>query len=105
MKKKLKLKEITEKISEDTGLKEYEVKSVVISMIKYIATELANGRSVYLLSLGKFWLKHMAPQKGWDPRRLERMDLKDRFIPKFSFSNRLYYFIRDEASKKLRDEL
>lgn len=87
------------RVARQTGFPMVQVKTVIVEFIRVIITELANGRTVYMMSLGKFWLKPVEAKKAWNWRKKLYMSLPHRMIPKFKFSNNVYELIRSEASK------
>lgn len=91
-------------VAEESGVFEYQVKAVIKSLIRNILSRLANGESVHVLALGKFWLKKRKPTNVWDPMKKEKSKRPERYVPKFSFGQRAYLFIRDEANRILRGE-
>jgi len=104
MKKKAHLHDLLKKVSLATGYPIAQVKEVIVQFIRVIITELANGRAVYLMSLGKFWLKPAGAQRAWDWTKKEYVQLGERLIPKFTFSNKVYQMIRSEASSLIDEQ-
>ncbi len=92
------------RIAELTGLHQYEVRLVLVSMIQCMMNDLALGKTVHFLSLGKFWLKHVPARKGFNPYRRIPADYPEGFVPKFTWGRRAYEFIRSETRKHLLGE-
>lgn len=104
MQKKAHMHDLLKKVARDTGFPIVQVKEIIVGFIRVIITELANGRAVYLMSLGKFWLKPAEAQKAYDWRRKQHVQLGERLIPKFTFSNKVYQLIRSEASSLIDEQ-
>lgn len=102
--KKKSMSEMVKAIAEESGVFDYQVRAVMKSLIKNILSRLANGESVHVLALGKFWLKKRKPTNVWDPMKKEKCERGERFVPKFTYGQRAYYFIREEANRLLRGE-
>ncbi len=94
-------KNLIKKIAEDTELYEYQVKSVIISLIQETIRDLCAGKQVHLLSLGKFWVKKLKPQGSWDPYRKTKISLEARGVPKFTFGRRAGEFIKAQVANCL----
>lgn len=88
-------------IADLTGMHQYQVRLVLVSMIQYMMNELALGKTVHFLSLGKFWLKLVPARKGFNPYRRIPADYPEGFVPKFTWGRRAYEFIRCETRKHL----
>lgn len=56
-------KRFYEKISNDCGLSEEEIKAVIMSINKDVSLELKNGNEYYIPSLGTFIPKKTKPRK------------------------------------------
>lgn len=98
------IKNLVKKIADETELYDYQVRLVMNSFIRNVLTELANGKTVHLLSLGKFWMKKVEGKNIWNPQKREKRYVEERYIPKFTFASRAYYFARDEATKNITGE-
>ncbi len=100
--KKKALTSMVKIIAEESGVFDYQVRAVIKSLVKNILTRLANGETVHILALGKFWLKKRKPTNVWDPMKKEKSQRAERYVPKFNFGQRAYIFIRDEANRFLK---
>ena len=88
-------------IAEETGLYQYQVRLVLVAFIRCLISQLAQGRTVHFLSLGKFWLRHMKARKGFIPYHRKPAEYPESFVPKFTWGKRAYAFIREEAKRNL----
>ena len=104
MQKKAHMQDLFKKVARGSGYPIGQVKEVITEFIRVIISELANGRTVYIMSLGKFWLKPAAAQKAWDWTKQKHIELGERLVPKFKFSNRVYIMIREEASRLIDEQ-
>lgn len=102
--KKKAMTDMVKTIADECGIFEYQVRAVLRSLVKAILTRLANGEAVHMLSLGKFWLKKRKATNVWNPVEKAKSERPERFVPKFTYGQRAYYFIREEANKLLRGE-
>ena len=102
--KKQAMTDMVKTIADESGVFEYQVKAVLKSLVKNILTRLANGETVHVLALGKFWLKKRKATNVWNPVEKAKSERPERFVPKFTYGQRAYYFIREEANKLLRGE-
>lgn len=86
-------------IGEKTGLYNYQVKSVIVWLVRILVSELSQGREVNIISLGKFWLKRCPQRYYYDPLRSKKILRQERLVPRFTFGRRVFAFIRAEVSK------
>lgn len=91
-------KNLIKKIAYDTELYENQVKSVIIAFIQETIRALCAGRSVQILSLGKFWVKR-SRTNAWDPYRQKKIKLPLRLIPKFTYGRRVSDFIKQVSQE------
>lgn len=91
--------DMTKRIANITGLYQYQVRKVIVAAIQCIINDLALGKTVSLLSLGKFSLKKRPTRKVYNPRLKKLVEYKTAYLPKFKFGMRAYEFIKSEASK------
>lgn len=93
--------DMIKRIAKQTGLYNYQVKEVMRAFIRCTLSDLAEGKVVSILSLGKFWLKRYEAGKVWNPIKQIHQDKGVRYIPKFRFGPTARDFIRDEAQKNI----
>lgn len=93
--------DMTKRISKMTGLYQYQVRKVMTAAIQCIVNDLALGKTVSLLSLGKFRLQKREKRKAFNPYTKEWFELEDCHVPKFKFGKRAYDFIKCEATKNI----
>lgn len=87
------------RIAQITGLFEYQVRQVIMSFIRLTISDLVEGKEVHILSLGRFWLKRMAPSQIWNPYLKKKVKSGNRYIPKFTFGPTATRFVKREAKK------
>lgn len=91
--------ELSREIAEKTGLYRYQVREVILLLIKIIISQLCSGKKVNIISLGTFWLKKYPERDFWDPQRNKKVRVGERLLPRFNFGRRAFAFIRQEAAK------
>ena len=94
--------EMIKEIAEESGVFEHQVKAVLKSLIRSILVRLANGETVHIMSLGKFWLNKQKSNYVWNPITKVKVQKPERYVPKFTYGQRAYYFVREEAGRLLR---
>lgn len=67
-----KKRDIVNKIAEETGLTQMEVKKVVQSTFDYIFNSLVKGQKIELRNFGVFMIKTRKARKGRNPNRPEK---------------------------------
>jgi nucleoid DNA-binding protein len=88
-------RDLVYRISNETGLIQNEVQSVVQRTLDYIAEELARGRNVELRQFGVFEVKVRKPRLGRDLNHQESAPIK---IPRRAV-------VKFKAGKQLREKM
>ena len=89
--------DMTKRIAQQTGLFEHQVRAVVLAFVRNVISDLSLGKSVHVMSLGKFYIKRMGARKIFDPFRGKPDRVGDRYIPRFTFGRRVLEFIKRES--------
>lgn len=76
-------KEIVMKISEETGLKQIDVKVAVQKTLDYITAALAQGKTVELRNFGVFKVKTRKPRIGRNPKTGVTVSIPERKVVTF----------------------
>ena len=82
-----------------TGLYQYQVKKVLVAVVQCIVNDLALGKEVHFLSLGKFKTFKKEKRQGFNPYHGKHFEIDECYVPKFKFGKRAYDFIKSEATK------
>jgi nucleoid DNA-binding protein len=90
--------DMTKRIAKKTGMYDYQVRAILMAFIQETITDLARGKSVHLMALGKFWVKKMKPCRVWNPRKKEQFQVGTRYLPRFEYGGKAYAFIKQEAT-------
>ena len=88
-------RDLVTRISNETGLIQNEVQSVVQRTLDYIAEELAHGRNVELRQFGVFEVKVRKPRIGRDLNSERKVPIK---IPRCTV-------VKFKAGKELRERV
>lgn len=92
-------KDLIESVSKEMMLSKETVRGVLIAVVRHIVVELCSGRDVYIMSLGKFFMKRRGKIKINIPSTGKLMTVGERSIPKFAYGRRVSEFIRKEFKK------
>jgi nucleoid DNA-binding protein len=76
-------KDIVLKISEETGVKQIDVKKVVQRTLDYIVDALAQGETVELRNFGVFKVRDRKRRVGRNPRTGESVDIPEKKVVGF----------------------
>jgi integration host factor subunit beta len=76
-------KEIVLKISEETKIKQIDVKSVVQKTLEHIITALSNGETVELRNFGVFKVKSRKSRIGRNPKTGQAVPIPERKVVSF----------------------
>jgi DNA-binding protein HU-beta len=76
--------ELVAKISEETGLTQKQVDTVLSSMLEAIKEEVAEGNKVALTGFGSFEKRRRKARTGRNPRTGEEMKIPASSVPAFS---------------------
>ncbi|MFA5146007.1 MAG: HU family DNA-binding protein [Candidatus Omnitrophota bacterium] len=76
-------KEIVLKISEETDLKQIDVKKVVQKTLDHITNSLAKGETVELRNFGVFKVKTRKPRIGRNPKTGQEVPIPERKVVTF----------------------
>ena len=93
--------DLVAEIAAETGLYQYQIRLVLIAFIRSVLSQLAQGKTVHFLSLGKFWVRHMKARKGFIPYHQKPTEYPESFVPKFTWGRRADAFVREEAKRNL----
>ncbi|HPM42974.1 MAG TPA: HU family DNA-binding protein, partial [Candidatus Omnitrophota bacterium] len=73
-------KDIVLKISEDTGLKQVDVKKIVQKTLDYIVDGLREGKTIELRNFGVFKVKSRRPRIGRNPKTGDTVPIPERKV-------------------------
>ena len=76
-------KDIVLKISEDTGLKQVDVKKIVQKTLDYIVDGLREGKTIELRNFGVFKVKSRRPRIGRNPKTGDTVPIPERKVVSF----------------------
>ncbi|MBP7056279.1 MAG: integration host factor subunit beta [Candidatus Omnitrophica bacterium] len=76
-------KDIVIKISEDTGLKQVDVKKIVQKTLDYIVDGLREGKTIELRNFGVFKVKSRRPRIGRNPKTGDTVPIPERKVVSF----------------------
>lgn len=100
---KISSKDNIKRLSRLSGLYEYQVKKLLVSLCQCIVNDLAKGMDVQVLSLGKFYLKKRPAKSMFNPYHQKIMEYDAAYIPSFRWGKRAYDFIQSESKRNLGD--
>jgi nucleoid DNA-binding protein len=76
-------KEIVQKISEETNIKQIDVKAVVQKTLEHIITALSGGETVELRNFGVFKVKSRRSRIGRNPKTGQAVPIPERKVVSF----------------------
>ena len=82
-------KDIVMKISEETNIKQIDVKAVVQGTLDHIVAALAGGETVELRNFGVFKVKSRRSRIGRNPKTGELVDVQPKKLPYFKVGKEL----------------
>ncbi|MFH1836985.1 MAG: HU family DNA-binding protein [Candidatus Omnitrophota bacterium] len=91
-------KDIIMKISEDTGLKQVDVKEVVQRTFDAITDSLSDGKKVELRNFGIFKVKTRRGRRGRNPRTGEGVSIPDKKVVSFKAGMKMKVDVEDIKS-------
>jgi nucleoid DNA-binding protein len=91
-------KDIIMKISEETGLKQVDVKEVVQRTFDIITTSLRKGDKVELRNFGIFKVKTRKGRLGRNPRTGEGVTIPDKQVVSFKAGMKMKVDVEDSSS-------
>jgi len=90
-------KDIILKISEETGLKQIDVKEVVQRTFDLIVNNLSEGRKVELRNFGIFKVKTRKGRVGRNPRTGESVTIPDKKVVSFKPGMKMKIDVKENA--------
>ena len=79
-------KDIVLKITDQTGIKQVDVKTIVQATLNVIVDSLTRNEKVELRNFGVFKIKERRARFGRNPRTGEKVFVDEHYVPTFKFS-------------------
>ncbi|MFH1878893.1 MAG: HU family DNA-binding protein [Candidatus Omnitrophota bacterium] len=96
-------KDIIMKISEDTDLKQVDVKEVVQRTFDIITESLRSGDKVELRNFGIFKVKTRRGRLGRNPRTGDSVDIPDKKVVSFKAGMKMKVDVEDSSAEAARE--
>lgn len=90
-------KDLIEQITERTGLKRNDVRTVVHETLELIVEELAAGKRIEFRDFGVFDVRARAPRIAQNPKTLERVDVPAKRSVRFKAGRLMKLKVEDTA--------
>ncbi|MDP8259306.1 MAG: HU family DNA-binding protein [Candidatus Aadella gelida] len=94
-------KDIIMKISDDTGMKQVDVKEVVQRTFDIITNSLSDGKKVELRNFGIFKVKTRKGRMGRNPRTGEGVSIPDKKVVSFKAGMKMKIDVEEDPSAKV----